>query len=91
MYSIVIRVDMLKCFRNRSAEVKEREAFNILFRKFLDNLHSWVHAAKVYTIFHAALQDESTMKVIGNELMEREKQLYYYINRPDSRDYSKCE
>jgi hypothetical protein len=80
---------MLKCFRNRCTEVKEREAFNILFKKFLDNLHSWVHVAKVYTVFHVALQEELTMKVVATELMDREKQLYYYVCRPDSRDYSK--
>lgn len=69
-------------------EVKAKEAFVQLFAKFLDNLHSWVHVAKVYTLFHVALQDETTMRLIATELSDREKQLYYYVRRPDSRNYS---
>eukprot|EP00826_Nyctotherus_ovalis_P065633 TRINITY_DN9651_c0_g3_i4.p1 TRINITY_DN9651_c0_g3~~TRINITY_DN9651_c0_g3_i4.p1 ORF type:complete len:208 (-),score=39.80 TRINITY_DN9651_c0_g3_i4:43-666(-) len=80
---------MLKCFRNRNPEVKGKEGFTLLFRNFLDSLHNWVHVAKVYTIFHVALQDECTMRIVATELVDREKQLYHYVNRPDARDYSK--
>ena len=59
-----------------------------MFKKFLDNLGSWVHTAKVYTIFHAALQDSMIIKEVAVELKERETLLYCYAKKPEEQEYS---
>ena len=78
----------MDCFKNRVAEIKRKEAFSQLFKKFLDNLGNWVHTIKVYTIFHVALQDQVTLKEVASELKERDSLLYCYAKRPDEQEYS---
>ncbi len=79
---------MLDCFKNKVPEKRPKDAFSDLFQKFLDNLGSWVHTTKVYSIFHAALQDPATLRDIANELKERENLLYCYAKHPEEREYS---
>ena len=74
---------MLDCLKNRVAEIKRKEAFSQMFKKFLDNLGSWVHTAKVYTIFHAMI-----IKEVAVELKERETLLYCYAKKPEEQEYS---
>jgi len=84
----LFQIVLLQCFRNKSPEVRQKEAISMLFKKFLDNLTSWVHVAKVYTILHVALQDQGLMREISFEILDRQNLLYFYTKRPDSRDYS---
>ncbi len=79
---------MMECFRNHVGEIRQKEAFSLLFKKFLDNLGSWVHTAKVYSILHCTLQDLQLMRSIAAEIHERENLLYCYARRPDVSDYS---
>eukprot|EP00826_Nyctotherus_ovalis_P000851 TRINITY_DN1005_c0_g1_i21.p1 TRINITY_DN1005_c0_g1~~TRINITY_DN1005_c0_g1_i21.p1 ORF type:complete len:253 (-),score=65.26 TRINITY_DN1005_c0_g1_i21:611-1369(-) len=85
--TLVPTVDLINCFKNRVAEIRRKEAFSKLFKKFLEELGSWVHTSKVYTIFHVALQDQTTARPIALELKERENHLYPYSKNPGSRDY----
>ena len=77
------------CLKNKVYEIKKKEAFSQIFKRFLDNLGNWVHTAKVYTIFHVALQDTVTLKEVAAELKERISLLYCYAKRPEEQDYSK--
>jgi len=79
----------MNCFKNRIPEIKRKDAFSQLFKKFLSELGSWVHTTKVYTIFHVALQDQLTIKPIAAELKERENLLYSYAKKPEEQEYSK--
>ncbi len=81
-------VDLLDCFKNRVPEKPQKDAFSELFQNFLDNLGSWVHTAKVYSIFHAALQDPATTRNIADEVKGRENLLYCYAKHPEEKDYS---
>lgn len=78
----------MNCFKNRVAEIRRKEAFSKVFKKFLEELASWVHVFKVYTIFQVALQDQAIARPIALELKERENHLYPYSKNPGSRDYS---
>lgn len=78
----------MNCFKNRVPEIRRKDAFAELFKKFLDELSSWVHTVKVYTIFHVALQDQLTIKPIAAELKERENLLYFFAKKPEDQDYS---
>lgn len=69
------------------AEIRKKEAYTSLFIKFNDNLTSWVHTAKVYTILHVGLQDGSIINEVAAELTERQKLLYFYQKRPDEIDH----
>ena len=69
-------------------EIRQKEAFSQLFKKFLDGLDGWLHTFKVYTIFHVALQDQNTMRSIAAELKERINLLYSFAKKPGERDYS---
>ena len=79
---------LMQCFRNKFPEIRQKEAFSYLFKKFLDNLHSWVHVAKFYSILHFAFNDITVMRVIAAEVLERENLIYFYTKRPESHDYS---
>ena len=73
------------CLKNKVYEIKKKEAFSQIFKRFLDNLGNWVHTAKVYI----ALQDTVTLKEVAAELKERISLLYCYAKRPEEQDYSK--
>jgi hypothetical protein len=81
----------MDCFKGKKMEVNKKEAFSLMFKDFLDNLTSWVHTMKVYTIFHAALQDTATMTEIAAEIKERDNLLYCYAKKPDLTDSCKFE
>lgn len=89
--NFLLYLDLINCFKNRVAEIRRKEAFSKIFKKFLEELGSWVHTAKVYTIFHVALQDQVTARPIALELKERESHIYAYSKNPGSRDYSNLE
>lgn len=77
----------MECFKNRIDEVKKKEAFSLVFKRFLENLINWVHTAKVYTIFHVGLQDPATIDDIAAEIKERENLLYCYAKKPEEMDH----
>jgi len=55
----------------------------------LDGLINWVHTLKVYSILHAALQDQSVANKVAIELKEKEKYLYSYVHDSNATGFGK--
>jgi hypothetical protein len=81
----------MDCFKNKIIDTNKKEAFSALFKKFLEDLPSWVSTCKCYTIFNVALQDYSIMNDIAAELKERENLLYCYAKKPEEADHRKIQ
>ena len=78
----------MECFKNKVSEIKKKDAFSQMFKRFLDNLGSWIHTTKIYTVLHVGLQDQVTLKYIASEIKERENLLYSYAKKPEEQEYS---
>jgi hypothetical protein len=82
-------IDLLDCFKGKIPEVQKKDAFAQLFKRFLSNLAHWVHTAKVYMIFHSALQDRLILQDIASELKAKEALLYCFAISPEETDLGK--
>lgn len=84
---LLFPLDLIDCFKGKFYETPKKEAYSALFKKFLENLISWVHTAKCYTIFHVGLQDPATINDTAAEIKERENFLYCYAKKPEENDH----
>lgn len=87
--SCISGLDLIECFKDFNPSTNSQEAFSQLFQKFLDGLFSWVHTLKVYSIFHAALQDQAAAVKVAAELKDKEKHLYHYAHDPNAKGFGK--
>lgn len=78
---------LLECLKGTNPDIKSKEAFACIFKKFQDSLTSWVHTMKVYTIFHVALQDAKCCKSIAIEIKAREHLCEFYKKPSSSASY----
>ena len=63
-----------------------KRAFEQVLRRCSDNLKSWVHTLKSYTIFQVALQTPETSKLIAELIHERSTKLNCF-NKSLEADY----
>ena len=73
----------------KNLEITPSEAFSQFFVRFLDNMESWVHVIKCYTIFHVALQLPKIGAKIAGELRKRTASLVAFSKKPEVDDFGK--
>jgi len=62
-----------------SVNLNPKEAFNLLYLKYMSNLSSWVHTLKCFIIFHSALQDIQSAHLVSKDINAKSSNMSSFL------------